>query len=419
MFLCKHVKSFSHFIPCSSLPGLVLRRDGLHGNQTRPALVYQPRLFATLMFDPHASHEMASDELVPFVLENVKGLDSSEKKGSGAYGAVYEVTVNGISCIAKRIHDILVTQVSPRERTSVQRKFVAECVLLSKLRHPNVVHFVGVHYGRSANDLSLVMECLHTDLANYLEDSSSEIPLSIKLSILLDVSYGLVYFHTQTPPIIHRDLTASNVLLTTDLRAKIADLGVAKLLDHQTQAAIIQIRAQGTQDYMPLEALQENPVYNWKLDIFSFGHLALYVVAQKLPVVHELTDKAMYAALQQNTVQIQRRRTTIEQIGGETHTLYPLITQCLQDKVERRPTTTELNDSLKELCTKHPWSMAGIVTQADKVFCKSRIFYYKSHENPYQYYKSRENLHQVLQVTCAVSERAMKSKVCMIKSLSP
>jgi len=52
-------------------------------------------------------------------------------------------------------------------------------------------------------------------------------------------------------------------------------------------------------------------------------------------------------------------------------------------------------------------------------FIKSRIFYCKSRENPYQYYKSRENPYQVLEVTRAASERAMKSKVRMIKSLSP
>ena len=52
-------------------------------------------------------------------------------------------------------------------------------------------------------------------------------------------------------------------------------------------------------------------------------------------------------------------------------------------------------------------------------FIKSRIFYCKSRENPYQYYKSRENPYQVLQVMCAASERAIKSKVRMIKSLSP
>ena len=52
-------------------------------------------------------------------------------------------------------------------------------------------------------------------------------------------------------------------------------------------------------------------------------------------------------------------------------------------------------------------------------FIKSRIFYCKSRENPYHYYNSRENPYQVLQVTCSASERAMKLKVHMIKSLSP
>ena len=50
---------------------------------------------------------------------------------------------------------------------------------------------------------------------------------------------------------------------------------------------------------------------------------------------------------------------------------------------------------------------------------KSRIFYCKSRENSYQYYKSRENPYQVLQVMHAACERAMKSKVRMMKSLSP
>ena len=304
---------------------------------------------------------MAGNELTPFVLKDVKGLDSGEQKGSGSYGAVYEVTVKGVTCIAKRLHDILVNQeVSRQEKTSIQRKFAAECVLLSKLRHPNVVHFVGVHYGRSANDLSLIMECLHTDLAKFLESCSSEIPMSVKLSILLDVSYGLLYLHSHTPPIIHRDLSANNVLLTKDLRAKIADLGVAKLLDRRKQAAIARTKAPGSLDYMSPEALQEDPAYNYKLDIFSFGHLSLYVAAQEYPVVHELNDRTMYAALQQSTVQIQRRRRTIQQIGGERHTLYAVINLCLQDKPENRPTTNKLNDSLKELCTKYPHCMAEV-----------------------------------------------------------
>ena len=75
--------------------------------------------------------------------------------------------------------------------------------------------------------------------------------------------------------------------------------------------------APGSQDYMPPEALKESPIYDFKLDIFSVGHLTLYVAAQKYPVVHELDDMTMYAA----------RRRAIEQIGGKRHSIpthYPV-----------------------------------------------------------------------------------------------
>lgn len=292
------------------------------------------------------------DELASFVLKNVHGLDAGEKKGSGAYGAVYKVIVNGIPCIAKRLHDILVNpQVPPREKASIQQKFREECILLSKLRHPHIVHFVGVHY---AENLSLIMEWLHTDLANFLEDSFERgitIPISVKLSILLDVSYGLLYLHTYTPAIIHRDLTAPNVLITIDGRAKIADLGVSKLLDPHTLAAKSYTRVPGTQFYMPPEALKANPVYDLGLDIFSFGHLTLYTVNQEFPQVHEVTD------YHPGIMQIWKRREAFDKMGEE-HCLYSLVTQCLQDKPECRPITSQLNEYLKQLCSKYPTNVA-------------------------------------------------------------
>jgi len=174
---------------------------------------------------------MASGQLASFALKNVCGLGTGEKKGSGAYGAVYKVTVDGVSCIAKRLHDILVDpEVPKRQRAPIQQKFHDECALLCQLRHPNVVHFVGVHYGSNQDDMSLIMECLDTDLARCL-DAQPNIPIEVKLLILLDVSYGLLYLHTHSPKIIHRDLTAANILLTRDKRAKLADLGVSKLLE--------------------------------------------------------------------------------------------------------------------------------------------------------------------------------------------
>jgi len=285
-------------------------------------------------------------------LKSVQGLDigGREKKGSGAYGAVYKVTVDGVPCIAKRLHDILVDpEVPRRQRDAIQQKFHGECMLLSQLRHPNVVHFVGVHYG-SNQDMSLIMECLDTDLARYLA-SQPNIPIEVKLSILLDVSYGLLYLHTHSPQIIHRDLTAANILLTIDKRAKLADLGVSKLLDAQTQAAMVQTKAPGTFYYMPPEALKENPKYDEKLDIFSFGHLALYVVNQVFPEVFEV--RITPVVLREETLQILKRRKAIDKMG-RNHCLHDVVTKCLQDNSQKRPTTVKLNEMLNHLCMKHP-----------------------------------------------------------------
>ena len=79
----------------------------------------------------------------------------------------------------------------------------------------------------------------------------------VKLSMLLDVSRGLWYLHTHHPPIVHRDLSPNNILLTSQFVAKISDLGVAKVI--QADSENIMTRAPGTVDFMPPEALLWRP----------------------------------------------------------------------------------------------------------------------------------------------------------------
>ena len=172
-----------------------------------------------------------ADELVPFLIRDVVGLtaDKEEKReGFGAYGYVFKVNVKGVERIAKKIHSIYVNQVNPEEKQGITSKFRAECIILSKLRHPNIVQFVGVHYGKGGmTDLTLFMECLSSDMDKFLS-SHPNLPLSLKLSLLQDVSFGLVYLHECVPPIIHRDLTAKNILISDKCQAKIADCGCGK-----------------------------------------------------------------------------------------------------------------------------------------------------------------------------------------------
>ena len=166
------------------------------------------------------------DALVPVVQVEGLGLEENQA-GSGAYGCVFRVTVNGRDCIAKKVHHILLQEQSLGQRESIVTKFRNECHILSVLHHPNIVGFVGVNYGRDKNDISLIMERLHTDLANFVE-THRDTNIATRIHILYDVSKGLHYLHCRTPPLIHRDLTAPNILLTEDLTAKIGDLGVSR-----------------------------------------------------------------------------------------------------------------------------------------------------------------------------------------------
>ena len=162
----------------------------------------------------------------------VEGLNLKEAMGSGAYWVIFGVTVNGKKCVAKKPHKILLQKGEYGQSGEYfWRKFCNECYLMSQLNHPNVVGFVGVHYHNyEKEDISLILERLHCDLGDFLW-TNPDSPLSDRLHILHDVSKGLDYLHSLSPPLIHRDLTVSNIFLTEDLVAKIGDLGESSYVD--------------------------------------------------------------------------------------------------------------------------------------------------------------------------------------------
>ena len=283
----------------------------------------------------------------------IEGLGEGKERGRGSYGAVYEVRVNGVPCIAKRLHDILVGRggqepVEANQRAKLIGKFQEECDLLSNLRHPNVVQFMGVHYGRDEADIGLIMECMNMDLEHCMK-TYPNFPLPYKTRILRDVAYGLAYLHSI--PIIHRDLNAGNVLLTESLRAKIADLGVAKLFDREVAMKRTRTVCPGAQDFMPPESLTKSPKYSDKLDLFSFGHLAIYLVNQEAPHVEDSTILARDVLNKQ--IQVGKRRRSLDQMGGPRHPLYATVVQCLSDTPDQRPTSRDLVRRMEELCDQY------------------------------------------------------------------
>ena len=168
-----------------------------------------------------------------------------------------------------------------------------------------------------------------------------------KVSILADISSGLLYLHDQCS-IIHRDLTAPNILLTRENRAKIADLGVSRLY-HRNLAQLTKLP--GTLAYMPPEALRDNPSYNESLDIFSAGVIALYVAIQEFPKFswEHVPDTIMA----KGEGEIHKRKKWIDLMSTKQPELRSLVLWCLLDNPSSRPSTFCLNITLEEMKKDH------------------------------------------------------------------
>lgn len=303
-------------------------------------------------------------ELHKYRLHNVEGLERMKERGRGSYGAVYELSVNGVPCIGKRLHNILVgrvseIQISEEDRRSIVGKFKSECETLSRLRHPNIVQFMGVHFGDSEDDIVLVMEYLHMDLETCINKYNSTLSLPYKLKILRDVAYGLSYLHSCS--VIHRDLNQGNVLLTQALTAKIADLGASKVIDYSTQLTGMST-VPGALGYMPPEAMRSPALYDTQLDSFSYGHLSLYLLLGRYP--HLIDSDITALDVEAKTIQIAKRRGSLKALGT-SHILYDIIKNCLSDEPNSRPTSRELATKLTKLCSSNIIPFINILDYAE------------------------------------------------------
>ena len=196
----------------------------------------------------------------------------------------------------------------------------------------------------------LVMEYLPLSLTQCLE-THQNLPLQIKYSILLDVAKGLNYLHCKKPPIVHRDLTANNILLTSNFIAKISDLGVSRMADTFKQFHFT--TAPGNAVVMPPEALMENPSYDHKLDVFSYGCLILHVFTHQWPV-----PTAQYVPCispsrkgSYDLVSEWNRRSKYTTAISRDNPFLPFTKCCLDNDPKKRPT---MSDAI--ICAEHALS---------------------------------------------------------------
>ena len=234
------------------------------------------------------------------------------------------------------IHNTL-TVTMARVPNKVINDFIRECKILSALRHPNIVQFVGI-----SKDGRILMECVHSSLNDYIDKDIkalkhlNTLPLEQKLKILYEVALGLQYLHERDTPILHRDLTARNILLTNDLQAKIADLGQAIIKQHNHEQYLTQ--APGVLCYMPPEVLKSNPKYDQSIDIFSFGVLILHTISEVLPApeldAQILNDQS--GDVMGSRSEFERRPSSVSKLNTMPQ-LTSLVEQCLHNSAKHRP----------------------------------------------------------------------------------
>ncbi|KAL3665679.1 hypothetical protein V7S43_009112 [Phytophthora oleae] len=146
--------------------------------------------------------------------------------------------------------------------------FTKEIRMAAFLEHPNIVHFVGLSW-RTLPDLCMVSEYVPLgDLAHFLAqpDSKQLTWRDDKLPIAADISNALVYLHSLSPIVLHRDLKSLNVLLTEDLQAKVSDFGLSR----ETSFDETMTSGVGTLLWTAPEVLRGEK-YSEKADIYSFG----------------------------------------------------------------------------------------------------------------------------------------------------
>jgi len=230
---------------------------------------------------------------------------TSQSLGSGGWGEVKVGYFRGSKVAAKILYKDLQ---SPYYHDS----FVREMNMAARVRHPNLVQFIGATMD---GEMIILMELMPTSLHRYLTSSSPTVPpSSVRISISLDVARALNYLHLMQPhPIIHRDIGSSNVLLeplpNQEWRAKVTDYGSVNFTNK------LKTKNPGSPVYSAPE-VSTPTCQTTKMDIFSFGVLLLELCTNQFPGA-------------------EGRDTLLSSL--REHRWSELIRHCLQQDMETRP----------------------------------------------------------------------------------
>ncbi|KAF3434774.1 hypothetical protein FNV43_RR21860 [Rhamnella rubrinervis] len=257
---------------------------------------------------------------------DLKHLKFENKVASGSYGDLYK----GTYCSQEVAIKVLKPE---RIDSDMQREFAQEVFIMRKVRHKNVVQFIGAC--TKPPSLCIVTEFMSGgSVYDYLHKQKGVFKLPSLLKVAIDVSKGMNYLHQNN--IIHRDLKAANLLMDENEVVKVADFGVARV---KAQSGVMTAET-GTYRWMAPEVIEHKP-YDHKADVFSFGVVLWELLTGKLPYEYLTPLQAAVGVVQKGLRPV---------IPKNTHPkLTELLEKCWQQDPALRPDFSEIIEILKQI----------------------------------------------------------------------
>ncbi|KAJ0030062.1 hypothetical protein Pint_12378 [Pistacia integerrima] len=220
-------------------------------------------------FEESVVSSFSSEKATVFPYHEVRDATSnfrtSLKIGQGSYGSVYLGKLRGMDVAIKQM------------KNTKSKEFLSELNILCRVHHSNLIELIG--YAAGGESLFLIYEYAQNGaLSDHLHKPSKPLAWTTRVQIALDAAKGLEYIHEHTKPYyVHRDVKTSNILLDSNFRAKIADFGLVKLLEHSPEVAAAASRIVGTFGYLAPEYVRDGCVTT-KSDVYSFGVVLMELI---------------------------------------------------------------------------------------------------------------------------------------------
>lgn len=201
--------------------------------------------------------------------------------GKGGFGTVYHGHIDDTQVAVKML-----------SRSSVQgfQQFLTEVDLLMRVHHRNLTSLVG--YCNDETNIGLIYEYMaNGNLREHLSGSRSNIlSWGDRLQIAIEAAQGLEYLHYGcSPPIIHRDVKSTNILLNEKFEAKLSDFGISRSFPTEDGTHITTTVA-GTPGYLDPEYYASNRL-NKESDVYSFGIVLLEIITSR-PVFSRMHERS-------------------------------------------------------------------------------------------------------------------------------